>query len=125
MATARKRPGDYTGLLTQEGNTKHQEELKKRAQEISMLAAVEQSDLDIPIDYSQGPVNSVELEVDDEIQVHPATLTVRLVADLESTTFGAGHHYENMKDGQMVTLPYDFARHLMSKNLVWDGRFQK
>lgn len=127
MATARKRPGDLTGILAEEGAAAHKEELAKRAQEISMLAAAEQEDLDTPVDYSQGPAKPVkqqqELDIADEVEVHPATMTVRIIEDLESTTFGAGNHYE-LKKNQLVTLPYDFAQHLIAKGRVWDGNYR-
>ncbi len=122
----RKRPGDMTGIETERLQKENQEELKKRAQEISMMAEVEAEANDVPVDYSNGPITSVrsdELDVDREIELETPTRTIIPLTTLEQVTFGAGQHY-NFEEGRKYVVPVELARHLSSKGLLWEGGYR-
>ena len=75
----RKRAGDLTGLETERLQRENQEELKKRAQEISMMAEVEAEQNAQPVHYSKGPhteTAAAALEVADEIKLEEPTKTI-------------------------------------------------
>lgn len=120
----RKRAGDLTGLETERLQKENQAELKRRAQEISMMAEVEAEENAVPVDYSQGPITSVadELDVASEIQLDEPTRTIIPNTTLESVTFGAGQHY-NFEEGRKYVVPVELARHLESKGLLWTGGY--
>lgn len=126
MVAPRKRPGDLTGIETERLQKENQAELKKRAQEIALMAEVEHEVNEIPIDYSEGPLTSVpkdELEVDAEIELETPTRTIIPLVNLEQVTFGAGQHY-NFEEGRKYVVPVELARHLSSKGLLWEGGFR-
>lgn len=121
----RKRAGDLTGIETERLQKENQAELKRRAQEISMMAEVENEINDVPVDYSNGPITSVvnDLDVDDEIQLEEPTKTIIPITTLENVTFGAGKHY-NFEEGRKYVVPVELARHLSSKGLLWEGGYR-
>lgn len=122
----RKRAGDLTGLETERLQKENQEELKKRAQEISMMAEVEAEANAQPVDYSKGPNTAVQaaaLEVADEIALEEPTKTIIPITTLEQMTFGAGKHY-NFEEGRKYVVPVELARHLASKGLLWEGGYR-
>jgi hypothetical protein len=122
----RKRAGDLTGIETERLQKENQEELKKRAQEISMMAEVEAESNAQPVDYSQGPHTeavAAALEVADEIQLEEPTKTIIPITTLEQMTFGAGNHYD-FQEGRKYVVPVELARHLASKGLLWEGGYR-
>jgi hypothetical protein len=122
----RKRAGDLTGLETERLQRENQEELKKRAQEISMMAEVEAEAQAQPVDYSKGPhteTAAAALEVADEIKLEEPTKTIIPITTLEQVTFGAGQHY-NFEEGRKYVVPVELARHLASKGLLWEGGYR-
>ena len=122
----RKRAGDLTGLETERLQRENQEELKKRAQEISMMAEVEAEANAQPVDYSKGPhteTAAAALEVADEIKLEEPTKTIIPITTLEQVTFGAGQHY-NFEEGRKYVVPVELARHLASKGLLWEGGYR-
>jgi hypothetical protein len=122
----RKRAGDLTGIETERLQKENQAELKRRAQEISMMAEVENEINDVPVDYSNGPITSVmkdELDVDKEIELEAPTRTIIPLITLDQVTFGAGNHY-NFEEGRKYVVPVELARHLSSKGLLWEGGYR-
>lgn len=122
----RKRAGDLTGIETERLQKEHQAELKKRAEEISMMAEVEAEENLVPIDYSNGPAVPVvedEIETRGEIQLETPTKVIIPNTTLESVTYGAGRHY-SFEEGKRYTVPTDLARHLSSKGLLWEGGYR-
>lgn len=122
----RKRSGDLTGIETERLVKENQEELKKRAQEISMMAEVEAEANTHPVDYSQGPHTetvAAALEVADEIKLEEPTKTIIPITTLEKMTFGAGNHYD-FTEGRKYVVPVELARHLSSKGLLWEGGYR-
>ena len=124
MAPPRKRAGDMTGIETERLQKEHQEELKKRAAEISMMQEIEAEQNETPIDYSTGPITRApELEESDEIELKPATQTIIPNTTLESVTYGAGKHY-SFEEGRKYTVSRELAEHLRSKGLLWNERYR-
>lgn len=122
MATARKRPGDFTGRQTEELQKANAEELKKRAEEISLMAEVEADENAKPIDYTNGPSPKAdELEVVEPELLAP-TRTIIPNTNLESVTFGAGNHY-TFEEGRKYTVSRELAEHLSGKGLLWEARY--
>ena len=122
----RKRAGDLTGLETERLQRENQEELKRRAQEISMMAEVEAEANAQPVDYSNGPnteVQAAALEVKETVELETPTKTIIPITTLENVTFGAGQHY-NFEEGRKYVVPVELARHLSSKGLLWEGGYR-
>lgn len=120
----RKRAGDLTGLETERLQKEHAEELKRRAQEISMMAEVQAELDDIPVDYSDGkaPVVPTELELEEEIILEKPTRVVIPNTKIEQMTWGAGNHLD-FEEGRKYTVPVELARHLESKGLLYNSRY--
>lgn len=122
----RKRAGDLTGLETERLIKENQAELKKRAEEISMMAEIEAEENAIPVDYSNGPITKVvedDLEVASDIQLEEPTRVIIPLTNLESVTFGAGRHY-SFEEGRKYVVPVELARHLENKGLLWTGGYR-
>lgn len=119
----RKRAGDMTGLETERLQKEHQEELKKRAAEISMMQEIEAEENETPIDYSAGPLTRAPEIEEEEIALTPATQTIIPNTTLESVTYGAGKHY-SFEEGRKYTVPRELAEHLRSKGLLWNERYR-
>lgn len=120
----RKRAGDLTGQETERLQKEHAEELKKRSQEIAMMAEVDAEINEIPIDYSAGPTPvPVENDVVEEIKLESPTRVIIPNTTLEQMTFGAGNHY-TFEEGRKYTVPVELARHLSTKGLLWEGGYR-
>lgn len=119
----RKRAGDFTGLQAAELQKENKEALKKRAQEISMLAELEAEENANPVDYSQGPSTPVvpDIEVTEEVELLSSTCTIIPNTSLESVTFGAGNHY-SFEEGRKYVVSRELANHLRGKGLLWESR---
>lgn len=125
MATARKRAGDFTGRQTEELQAQNAEQLKQRAQEISMMAEVEAEENAKPVDYTKGPTPPAvqdDLEVAETVELLEPTRTIIPNTSLESVTFGAGNHY-SFEEGRKYVVPRELADHLSSKGLLWEARY--
>jgi hypothetical protein len=122
---ARKRAGDLTGLETERLVKENQAELKLRAQEIAMMAEIENEQNDIPVDYSEGPVEPpvVEELYVAEVKLESPTKVIIPNTTLEKMTFGAGKHYD-FEEGKKYTVPIELARHLESKGLLYTGAYR-
>lgn len=126
MAVARKRAGDLTGIETQRLQKENQDELKRKAKEMSMMVELEAEQSEIPIDYSNGPISSVpkdDLDVEEEIELENPTRVIIPNTTLESMTFGQGQHY-TFEEGVKYTVSLDIARHLQTKGLLYTGSYR-
>jgi hypothetical protein len=122
----RKRPGDLTGIMTEQLQKENQAELKERAKEIALMAEVQNEINDVPVDYSAGPLTAVptdDLEVSKDIELETPTRTIIPLVTLEQVTFGAGKHYD-FEEGHKYVVPVELARHLSSKGLLWEGGYR-
>lgn len=122
----RKRQGDLTGIETERLIKENAEELKRRAEEISLMAEVEAEQNEIPIDFTNGPAAPPvkdEIETLGDIELEPVFKTIIPNTTLESMTFGAGKHY-SFEEGKKYNVPVELARHLESKGLLWTGAYR-
>lgn len=123
MATARKRPGDFTGRQTEALQQENAEALKKRAEEISLMAEVAADENAKPIDYTNGPSpKAEELDVVEQVELLEPTRTIIPNTNLESVTFGAGNHY-TFDEGRKYVVSRELAEHLSGKGLLWEARY--
>lgn len=119
----RKRAGDLTGNETARLQAEHAEELKARAEEISMIAELEAEEWETPIDYSQGPVKLAPAVEVGEVELESPTRTIIPNTTIEQMNYGAGNYY-NFEEGRKYTVPVEIARHLESKGLLWHGGYR-
>lgn len=123
MATARKRPGDFTGRQTEELQAANAKELKEKAATMSLMAEIEVEENAKPVDYTNGPSPKVEeLDVAQEVELLEPTRTIIPNTNLESVTFGAGNHY-TFEEGRKYVVPRELADHLSGKGLLWEARY--
>lgn len=113
----RKRSGDLTGLETQRLQAEHAEELKAKANEMTMFNAAIAEEKATPVDYTKS--SDIEIEAQEVVLENP-TRTIMVNTGLESVTFGAGNHY-TFEEGKKYTVSKDLADHLASKGLLWEG----
>lgn len=112
----RKRAGDLTGNRTSELQEKHADELKQKANRLTMLQAAAETEMQQPVDLS-GPDTETVGEGDATVEVKRKKLRVRAMEDVEAT-IGAGNNYR-LEKGRTYDLPAHVAEHLLEKGLVW------
>lgn len=113
MAVNRPKPTDATGMARQREIKKNTEELKRRADEITTLAANEAIRMENEV---FNPKVSDDTVVLDEVVTLGTSLAddsvvVRLIADIETMTFGYGNDY-SFQAGVKYKVPRDLADHL-------------
>lgn len=113
MAVSRPKPTDATGVARAREIKKNTDELKRRADEISTLAAEEAKRMDTEVfDPKQDDVPVV---IDEVITVGTEladdSIVIRLIADIETMTWGYGNEY-SFKAGVKYKVPRDLANHL-------------
>lgn len=113
MAVSRPKPTDATGVARAKEIKKNSEELKKRADEMSTIAAAEAKRLETEV---HDPKQEDDPVVLDEIvtvgtELSDDSVVVRLIADIETMTFGYGNEY-SFKAGVKYKVPRDLAQHL-------------
>lgn len=111
--TSRPKPTDATGVERQKAIKKNADELKRRQDEIATIAASEAERLETEV---FDPKQEDEAVVIDEIVEVGTTLAddsviVRLIADIETMTWGHGNNY-SFKAGVKYKVPRDLAEHL-------------
>lgn len=112
----RKRSGDLTGNKSAELREKHADELKEKANRLTMLQAASEAEMQQPVDLS-GPDTETVGEGDAQVEVKRTKKRVRAMEDVEAT-IGAGQNY-NLEKGRTYDLPSHVADHLLEKGLVW------
>ena len=113
MAVTRPKPTDATGIARAKEIKKNSEELKRRADELSTIAAAEAQRMDTEVLDAKQDNEPVVL---DEVVVLGADLgddsvVIRLVADIDTMTWGYGNDY-SFKAGNKYKVPRDLANHL-------------
>lgn len=113
MAVTRPKPTDATGIARAKEIKKHSEELKRRSDELSTIAAAEAQRMDDEVLDAKQDNEPVVL---DEVVVLGADLgddsvVIRLVADIDTMTWGYGNEY-TFKAGNKYKVPRDLANHL-------------
>jgi hypothetical protein len=121
MAGARTKATDYTGREREKLQKEHAEEMKLRAEEMSMATAAKVSEASNSItdltENSSAPVilDSIE-EV--EVSVNEPNVVIRVNEDIEDMTLGVGTLY-TFKAGQKYKVKKEVADHLEEKGYIW------
>lgn len=138
MVQKQNRPGDFTGQQKAKLAKDHAEAVKDRESELSMMEAAETEAAQNRVtDYSAGTqpvilddpdvVAEAERVLTEDVQVldqeHVATraqdaVLIRINADLENVTIGAGNNY-TFREGEKYKVPAMVAQHLEEKGYVW------
>jgi hypothetical protein len=118
MAGARKSPGDFTGRQTAQATAEAQEELRARADQISMAQAVEMEVIETDVfdpksGESLGKFEVVEMEIDHSPSGKKESdqVIIRVVEDIDNMVFGAGNYF-TFKAGQKYKVDKLLADHL-------------
>jgi hypothetical protein len=121
MAGARTKATDYTGREREKLQKEHAEEMKLRAEEMSMATAAKVSEVsnsitDLTEIYSAPVIlDSIE-EV--EVSVNEPNVVIRVNEDIEDMTLGVGTLY-TFKAGQKYKVKKEVADHLEDKGYIW------
>jgi len=113
VAVTRPKPTDATGIARAKEIKKNSEELQRRADELSTIAAVEAQRMETEVLDAKKANEPVVL---DEVVTLGADLgddsvVIRLVADIDTMTWGYGNDY-SFKAGNKYKVPRDLANHL-------------
>lgn len=113
--TTRVKPTDYTGRERERLQKEHQDELKLRAQEMSLANAQAAEEAANTItDYRPTVIGDVE---DQGVNLADDSEIVVLIDDLDQMTLGAGNHY-SFRAGQKYRVTKHMADHLREKGYV-------
>lgn len=116
----RPKPTDATGIARAKEIKKNSDEIKRRSDELTTLASVEAHRLETEV---FDPKKDDETIVIDEVVTLGAELAddsiiVRLVADIDSMTWGYGNDF-TFKAGVKYKVPRDLAQHLDSLGYLY------
>ena len=114
-----KNPNDVTGRKRDELAAAHIEELNKRAEEMSLATAEAQVKLETEVIDATEPSRPT-IVVDKVTTVGDSsgdTVEIRVVADVENMTLGAGKNY-SFKAGQKYRVTKNVANHLQEKGYL-------
>jgi len=117
MAT--KNPADVTGRKRDELAAQNVEEVQKRAEEMSLATAKKAEALETEVIDATTPGRPTII-VDKVTTVgksDPDNVEVRVIADVQSMTFGAGNTYD-FKAGQKYLVTKTLATHLLEKGYI-------
>lgn len=120
MAGSRPKPTDATGVARQKAIKKNADELKRREEEMTTIAAAEAKRMETEV---LDPKTEETVEVVDEVitlgtEFADETVIVRTIADIESMTWGYGNVY-NFQAGAKYKVPKDLADHLESLGYLY------
>lgn len=116
----RPKPTDATGIARAKEIKKNSDEIKRRSDELTTLASVEAHRLETEV---FDPKKEDETIVIDEVVTLGAELAddsiiVRLVADIDSMTWGYGNDF-TFKAGVKYKVPRDLGQHLESLGYLY------
>ena len=83
-----------------------------------MATAVASQMSDEVVDLTKAPIEEPAEMEPMIVGEEDSTVVIRINADLEDVTVGAGNHY-SFKEGQQYRVPVLVARHLEEKGYVW------
>ena len=120
MATKATNPLDHTGHTVEQANKKNAAERSKRAEEISMLAAIEKQHLENNVFDPQSQIETVVIDEIEQVGVSLANenVIIRTQVDIEDMTFGVGNHY-TFKAGVKYSVSKDLADYLEHLGYIW------
>lgn len=115
MAVTRPKPTDATGMARAKAIKENADELARRQEELSTIAAAEAEAMKNEV---RDPKVDAPLEVIDEVvevgvELADNTRVVRLIAPIELMTWGQGNDY-SFEAGVKYKVPADLADHLES-----------
>jgi len=120
VATKATNPLDHTGHTVEQANKKNAAERSKRAEEISMLAAIEKQHLENNVFDPQSQIETVVIDEIEQVGVSLANenVIIRTQVDIEDMTFGVGNHY-TFKAGVKYSVSKDLADYLEHLGYIW------
>lgn len=116
---AKAKPTDATGVLREKLIADNMEALEERAAEMSMATAKAKVKLETEVIDATVPERQTVI-VDDPLTVGKVTddsVEIRVVADIEHMTLGAGNYY-SFKAGQKYKVTKEVASHLKEKGYL-------
>lgn len=113
MAPTRPKPTDTTGVARAKAIKQNADELSRRQEELSTIAAAEAEAMKTEV---RDPKVDAPTQVIDEVvevgaDLADNTRVVRLIADVETMTWGYGNNY-SFQAGVKYKVPADLADHL-------------
>jgi hypothetical protein len=113
---------DMTGRKREELTKQFAEDLSRRAEEMSIVTALEAERLETEVTDLTNPARPTT--VIDEIEpvgvdLADESVVVRVAEDIEGMTIGVGNHY-NFRAGQKYRLSKVVADHLREKGYLYD-----
>jgi hypothetical protein len=117
MAT--KNPADVTGRKRDELAAQNVEEVQKRAEEMSLATAEKAERLETEVIDATTPGRPTIIvdKVTTVGKTDPDNVEVRVIADVQSMTFGAGNTYD-FRAGQKYLVTKNLATHLLEKGYI-------
>ena len=116
---AAKNPADVTGRKRDELAAQNVEEVQKRAEEMSLATAkaAERLETEVIDATTPGRPTIIVDKVTTVGKADPDNVEVRVIADVQSMTFGAGNTYD-FKAGQKYLVTKNLATHLLEKGYI-------
>ena len=120
MANKPTSPLDATGLAAEKATKKNQEALRKRKDEISILAQIEAESLENDVFDPKHPDAPLVLDEIEDIGVSVAgdTVIIRTITDIEEMTYGVGNSF-TFKAGVKYRVPSGLASYLEQLGYIW------
>lgn len=114
MAVSRPKPTDTTGVARARAIKKNSDELAARQDELATIAAAEAEAMKTEV--RDPKVDAPTTVIDEVVEVGDVSLAgdtriVRLIADIETMTWGYGNTY-SFQAGVKYKVPSDLADHL-------------
>lgn len=122
MAASKAKPTDVTGRQREKLIKENQEELAKRAQEMSIATAVDAIRRETEVtDLSVNPDKPTIIDEVEDLGVTTAddSIVIRVAEDLDFVTIGVGKHY-SFKAGQKYKVANNVANHLREKGYLFE-----
>jgi predicted dinucleotide-binding enzyme len=110
--------GDHTAIVAQRQADEHQDEIRRRQEELTISAQQTAVDDGEVVDLTV-PKEEIESEEGPEIVgEEDETFEIRINADIEGMTFGAGTLYD-FQEGKRYRVGRALRDHLEEKELIW------
>lgn len=115
MAVTRPKPTDATGMARAKAIKENADELARRQEELSTIAAAEAEAMknEVRDPKVDAPVEVIDEVVEVGVELADNTRVVRLIAPIELMTWGQGNDY-SFEAGVKYKVPADLADHLES-----------
>lgn len=113
MAVNRPKPTDATGVARSKAIKANADELARRQEELSTIAAAEAEAMKTEVRNPKidAPAEVVDEVVEVGVELADNTRIVRLIAPIEMMTWGQGNEY-SFEAGVKYKVPADLADHL-------------